>query len=269
MLVLIWFGRIMGCDSVRYVAFRYLSYSYIFYFMSIFRFLSPVASSFQIIFILFNLLESIAIFFLFLCFYLYLHFFPLFSDFFYFSLFFLHVPISWLSLLNYCLLVIVSAYYFFFKDLEVFLYSKVFIVLGILFTSLTIFTGMLWGLPLWGLLFVFDARFITVLALLVLYLLFLFLFYLGSYNKVSYQLIAFFIMVGSLNIPLIKYSVDWWNTLHQSATFTQVYGTVHFSVYIPLFLFFFMFLVFYLYSCVIFFYLLFLNSRVFFFRFRV
>lgn len=94
------------------------------------------------------------------------------------------------------------------KDLEVFLYSQAFVFAGLLFTGLTIFTGMLWGLPLWGLLFAFDARFITVIVLLLFYIFYIVLFYFAKYNKVSYTFVAGVILFGGLNIPLIKYSVD-------------------------------------------------------------
>lgn len=210
--------------------------------MAALKFLLPSNFSFHIVTNIIFFLEGLVLFIFILNLYLYYNFLPTFSDFYYFSLFFLHVPISWISLLNYICLLSITIYFLVSKDLEVFLYSQAFVFAGLLFTGLTIFTGMLWGLPLWGLLFAFDARFITVIVLLLFYIFYIVLFYFAKYNKVSYTFVAGVILFGGLNIPLIKYSVDWWNTLHQASSITQLYGTVHYSVYIPLLLFFLMFL---------------------------
>lgn len=73
-----------------------------------------------------------------------------------------------------------------------------------------------------------------MLVLLIFYFVFLILLNLAQSGRFSYEFLAYFILIGSINLPLIKYSVDWWNTLHQSQSLTQVYSTIHFTIGTPL-----------------------------------
>ena len=107
--------------------------------------------------------------------------------------------------------------------------------LGLMFTCLAIITGSLWGQPTWGTWWAWDARITSMLILTIFYILFIFSHKLineeDKANKIS-SIIAIF---GLINIPIIKYSVEWWNTLHQPASI-KLDGstTIHSSMLLPL-----------------------------------
>lgn len=92
--------------------------------------------------------------------------------------------------------------------------------LGATFTFLALFTGAVWGKPTWGTWWVWDARLTAMLVLLFLYLGLMALRGAFEDNEMSAKASAILVLVGVVNIPIIKYSVEWWNTLHQPATFT-------------------------------------------------
>lgn len=92
--------------------------------------------------------------------------------------------------------------------------------IGAAFTFLALFTGAVWGKPTWGTWWVWDARLTSMLVLLFLYLGLLALRSAFEQREMAAKASAILVLVGVVNIPIIKYSVDWWNTLHQPATFT-------------------------------------------------
>jgi heme exporter protein C len=92
--------------------------------------------------------------------------------------------------------------------------------LGAAFTFLALFTGAVWGKPTWGTWWVWDARLTAMLVLLFLYLGVMALRSAIEYSDMREKSTAILVLVGVINIPIIKYSVEWWNTLHQPATFT-------------------------------------------------
>ena len=83
-------------------------------------------------------------------------------------------------------------------------------------------TGSLWGKPMWGTWWVWDARLTSVAILLILYLIIIFLKNSFTNVLVGEKITAILIIVGSLNLPIIKFSVDWWNTLHQPASISKL-----------------------------------------------
>jgi len=91
---------------------------------------------------------------------------------------------------------------------------------GFLFGIISIVTGSLWGKPTWGIWWVWDARLTSMLILLFLYFGVMALYSAMENNTNAARATAILSLVGLVNIPIIKYSVDWWNTLHQPATFT-------------------------------------------------
>ena len=94
--------------------------------------------------------------------------------------------------------------------------------IGATFTLVCIITGSMWGKPMWGTWWVWDARLTSVAILFLLYLIIIFLKNSITNINVSEKITAVLIIVGSINLPIIKFSVDWWNTLHQPASISKL-----------------------------------------------
>ena len=96
-------------------------------------------------------------------------------------------------------------------------------------------TGMLWGRPMWGTYWVWDARLTSVLVLFLMYLGVIALWRTMDEPTRAARVVAVLTLVGAINIPIIKFSVDWWNTLHQPASVLRLGGsTIHSSILVPL-----------------------------------
>ena len=164
---------------------------------------------------------------------------------------YVHVPSAWIGLATFTCIAIISALTFVFKLKNLILISKSIAPIGLLFTCLAIITGSLWGQPTWGTWWVWDARITSMLILAIFYILFIcankFIDHEYKANKIS-SIIA---IVGFINIPIIKYSVNWWNTLHQPQSINLLQGSnsIHSSMMLPLML---MLLVLLLYCALIF-----------------
>lgn len=144
---------------------------------------------------------------------------------------YIHVPSAWTCLLLYILLTISSTIFLVIKNPIALFISKSFAKMGILFTFITLLTGSLWGYPVWGTFWVWDARLTSVLILFFIYLI-IWSFFLSNdekTNKIGNILTLIFFAI----IPIIKYSVDWWTTLHQGSSITQFKNTIHFSILLP------------------------------------
>ena len=163
---------------------------------------------------------------------------------------YVHVPSAWISLSIFSLIAVSTLLNFIFKIKNLFLLIKSLAPLGLLFTCLSIVTGSLWGKPTWGTWWAWDARLTSMFALMIIYIFFILSF---KYVKDKEKLLKFlsaFSILGVINIPIIKYSVEWWSTLHQPASI-KFLGTssIHPSMLVPLFL---MLLVLLLYCALIF-----------------
>tara|TARA_B100001778_G_scaffold95738_1_gene78259 strand:- start:91 stop:642 length:552 start_codon:yes stop_codon:yes gene_type:complete len=163
---------------------------------------------------------------------------------------YVHVPSAWISLSIFSLIALSTLLNFIFKIKNLFLLIKSLAPLGLLFTCLSIVTGSLWGKPTWGTWWAWDARLTSMFALMIIYVFFILSF---KYVKDKEKLLKFlsaFAILGAINIPIIKYSVEWWTTLHQPASI-KFLGTssIHPSMLVPLFL---MLLVLLLYCALIF-----------------
>ena len=90
------------------------------------------------------------------------------------------------------------------------------------FTLICIITGSLWGKPMWGTWWVWDARLTSVAILFIFYIIIIFINYSFENRYVREKIVAIFILVGSVNLPIVKFSVDWWNTLHQTASISKL-----------------------------------------------
>ena len=150
---------------------------------------------------------------------------------------YVHVPSAWIGLASFTSIALFSILNFIFKIKNLNLVSKSIAPIGLLFTCLAIITGSLWGQPTWGTWWVWDARITSMVVLLIFYILFILSHKLieqeSKANKVS-NLIA---IIGLINIPIIRFSVDWWNTLHQPSSI-KLDGTssIHPSILLPLML---------------------------------
>ena len=163
---------------------------------------------------------------------------------------YVHVPAAWIGLASFSSIALLSILNFIFRIKNLNLISKSIAPIGLMFTCLAIITGSLWGQPTWGTWWAWDARITSMVVLVLFYILFILTHKLiiqeDRANKIS-SIVAIF---GFINIPVIKYSVDWWNTLHQPASIKLVgTTTIHTSMLTPLML---MLLVLLLYCALIF-----------------
>jgi|TARA_B110001452_G_scaffold238443_1_gene218934 heme exporter protein C len=163
---------------------------------------------------------------------------------------YVHVPAAWISLASYTCIALLSVVNFIFKIKSLNLITKSIAPIGLIFTCLAIITGSLWGQPTWGTWWVWDARITSMLVLAIFYILFILSHKLIFSEEKANRVSSIVLIVGLINIPIIKYSVNWWNTLHQPASI-KIDGTstVHASMIVPLML---MLLVLLLYCALIF-----------------
>ena len=163
---------------------------------------------------------------------------------------YVHVPAAWIGLASFTTLAVFSVINFVFKIKNLSLINKSIAPIGLTFTCIAIITGSIWGRPTWGTFWVWDARITSMIILALFYIFFIITHKLKLDEEKTNQISSLIAIVGVINIPIIKYSVNWWNTLHQPASI-KIVGTssIHSSMLLPLFL---MFLVFILYCALIF-----------------
>ena len=163
---------------------------------------------------------------------------------------YVHVPSAWIGLSIFSIIAIGTLLNFVFKIKNLYLFVKSLAPIGLLFTCLAIVTGSLWGKPTWGTWWAWDARLTSMLILMLFYVFFIISFKAFKDSEKLPQILSAISILGVINIPIIKYSVEWWSTLHQPASI-KIIGTssIHSSMLIPLFL---MLLVLLLYCALIF-----------------
>jgi heme exporter protein C len=148
---------------------------------------------------------------------------------------YIHVPSAWMSLFIYVVMAISAAIGLIWriKLAEVVAISSA--PIGASFTFLALATGSLWGKPMWGTWWVWDGRLTSELLLLFLYLGVISLHNAIEDKRTAARAVAILAIVGVVNIPVIHYSVEWWNTLHQGPTVTKFDApSIHWSMLIPL-----------------------------------
>src|SRR6266404_4641798 len=149
---------------------------------------------------------------------------------------FVHVPSAWMALFIYALMALASAAALIWRHPLAELAAQEAAPLGAGFTLICLVTGSLWGQPMWGTWWVWDARLTSVLVLFFLYLGYLALVHAFDDPTRGARAGAILALVGVVNLPIIKFSVDWWNTLHQPASVFRLGGpTIHSSILAPLF----------------------------------
>jgi heme exporter protein C len=150
---------------------------------------------------------------------------------------YIHVPSAWIGLACYSALAFFSLLNFIFKIKNFYLISKSIAPIGLLFTLLAIVTGSIWGQPTWGTAWAWDARLTSMVVLSVFYMIYMLVLKLIKSEQQSLKISSIVAIAGAINIPIIKYSVDWWNTLHQPASIKLVgNSSIHSSMILPLML---------------------------------
>ena len=135
---------------------------------------------------------------------------------------YVHVPSAWLGLLTYAIMTLYSILALAFRIPFGFIFNTAVAPIGAVFTLICIISGSLWGKPMWGTWWVWDARLTSVAILFIIYLIIIFMNLSFENRIVREKVVAIFILVGSVNLPIVKFSVDWWNTLHQPATISKL-----------------------------------------------
>jgi len=163
---------------------------------------------------------------------------------------YVHVPSSFISLGCFGFIGIASILNLIFKIKFVPLMAKSLAPVGCIFSLISIVTGSLWGKPTWGIWWVWDARLTSMAILLIFYLAYIFTWkYVKNFERAN-KISSVIGIIGLFNLPVIKYSVDWWNTLHQPSSITLTSApTIHYTMLVPLII---MFLGMVIYSLIIF-----------------
>ena len=150
---------------------------------------------------------------------------------------YVHVPSAWWALMSYSVLATSCTIWFITRNPIFNLIAKSIAPIGAVFTLIALVTGSIWGKPTWGVWWVWDARLTSMLLLLFLYLAYIFLWQAISNKDLASKISAALAMIGFINVPIIKFSVDWWNTLHQPASISKFSSpSIDESMLLPLFI---------------------------------
>ena len=148
---------------------------------------------------------------------------------------YVHVPSAWMALFVYTNMAIASATAIIWRHPLGFLIAKASAPIGACFTFISLATGSLWGKPMWGTWWVWDARLTSVLILFFLYIGYIALVDAFDDPTRGQRAASILALVGAVNVPIIHYSVEWWNTLHQPASVARMDGpAIHSSMLWPL-----------------------------------
>jgi len=150
---------------------------------------------------------------------------------------YVHVPAAWISLGIFSSITLLSISGFIFKNKNFFLISKSLAPSGLIFNIIALVTGAIWGKPTWGTWWAWDARITSMLILAMFYAMYLIVWRIYDKEEKVYKISTFITILGIINVPIIKYSVDWWNTLHQPASINILSkSSIHSSMLYPLLL---------------------------------
>jgi len=163
-----------------------------------------------------------------------------------FRIIYVHVPAAWMSLFTYVVMASAGAVTLIWRMKLADAVARASAPLGASFTALALITGSLWGKPMWGTYWVWDGRLTSYLILLFLYLGYIALVNAIVDRRTGSRAGAVLALVGVVNLPIIHFSVEWWNTLHQGATVTKLDApSIDTSMLIPLLIMFFGFQLYY------------------------
>ena len=148
---------------------------------------------------------------------------------------YVHVPAAWISLGIFSSITILSLSGYIFKNRIFFLIAKSLAPSGLVFNIIALVTGSIWGKPTWGTWWVWDARITSMLILVLFYLMFILAWRIYEDKEKVFKVTTIITICGIINVPIIKYSVDWWNTLHQPASINILSkSSIHSSMLFPL-----------------------------------
>ena len=148
---------------------------------------------------------------------------------------YVHVPSAWISLGIFSVIGILSIFSFIFKIKNFLIICKSLAPSGLVFNLIALVTGSIWGKPTWGTWWAWDARITSMLILFLFYFIYLISFSLFKKNKNLNKISSIIAILGLINIPIIKFSVEWWSTLHQPSSVKILSETsIHNSMLLPL-----------------------------------
>jgi len=148
---------------------------------------------------------------------------------------YVHVPSAWISLGIFSLIAFLSLVSLIFKNKNFSLISKSLAPSGFLFNIIALVTGAIWGKPTWGTWWAWDARITSMLILALFYSMYLLSWKIFRNEKQATKITSIIAILGVINVPIIKFSVDWWSTLHQTSSVKILSTTsIHISMLIPL-----------------------------------
>ena len=148
---------------------------------------------------------------------------------------YVHVPAAWITLGIFSTITLLSIFGYIFKIKNFFLISKSFAPSGFIFNLIALVTGSIWGKPTWGTWWAWDARITSMLILALFYLIYLLAWRIYDDKDQVYKITSIITILGIINVPITKYSVDWWNTLHQPASISIMSkSSIHSSMLLPL-----------------------------------
>jgi len=148
---------------------------------------------------------------------------------------YVHVPSAWISLGIFSVIAILSLGSFIFKNKNFSIISKSLAPSGFVFNLIALVTGSIWGKPTWGTWWAWDARITSMLVLAIFYLMYILAWRIYSEKNSVNKITSLIAILGAINVPIIKFSVDWWSTLHQPASINLFSkSSIHSSMLIPL-----------------------------------
>ena len=148
---------------------------------------------------------------------------------------YVHVPAAWITLGIFSVLALLSIGSFIFKNKNFALIAKSLAPSGFVFSIIALITGSIWGKPTWGTWWAWDARVTSMLILALFYGMYLLAWRIYEDKEQVIKITSLIAILGAINVPIIKFSVDWWNTLHQPASINVLSNiSIHVSMLIPL-----------------------------------
>ncbi|NRB10343.1 MAG: heme ABC transporter permease [Rickettsiaceae bacterium] len=155
---------------------------------------------------------------------------------------YIHVPAAWMSLAVYSFIAVCSLLSLVWRIRMAYLLAVAAAPIGATFAAITLITGSFWGKPIWGIWWVWDARLTSMLVLFLLYLSYIAIVYSGNNIMRAEKPASVMALIGFINVPIVKFSVDIWYSLHQPASVIKLSGpAIHSSMLLPLFIMFFSF----------------------------
>ena len=148
---------------------------------------------------------------------------------------YVHVPSAWISLGTFSLIALLSVGSFIFKNKNFSLIAKSLAPSGFVFNIIALVTGSIWGKPTWGTWWAWDARITSMLILVLFYSMYILAWRIFDKKEQVIKITSIIAILGVINVPIIKFSVDWWSTLHQNSSVNVLSDTsIHPSMLVPL-----------------------------------